>query len=84
MNHLKRLSVALALTSVLAGSAFACETPDPGQTQTPPCAVANSIVNPDDAAVPAESLTPGESSAETVASVAKVAMSLFESLLSIF
>ncbi len=84
MNHLKRLSVALALTLVLAASAFACGTPDPGQTQTPPCAVANSIANPDDAAVPAEFLTPSESSAETVASVAKVAMSLFESLLSIF
>ena len=85
MKHLKRLSIALALTLVLAASAFACGTPDPGQIQTPPCAVAGGpTATTDDSAVPAEIPTLGESSAGTASSVADVAISLFVSLLPLF
>ena len=84
MNNLKRLGVTIAMTLLLAASAFACGTPDPGQIQTPPCAAASSFGETDDPAVPAEALTPSESSAETQSSVAKVAISLFETLLAIF
>jgi hypothetical protein len=85
MNSLKRLSVALALTLVLAASAFACGTPDPGQIQTPPCAAATGpTATTDDPAVPAEIPTPSQSSAESVSSVAEVAITLFVSLLPIF
>jgi hypothetical protein len=81
MNNLRRLGVALTLTLILGVSAFACETPAPGQIQTPPCAAASPIGESDNPIVPAKTLTPREPSAETVASVAKVAISLFESLL---
>jgi len=85
MNNLKRLGVALVLTLALAASAFACGTPDPGQIQTPPCAAAGGpTATTDDPAVPAEIPTLGESSAETVSSVADVAITLFVSLLPIF
>ena len=47
MNNLRRLVVTLCLTSVLAVTAFAGETPAPpcappvpGETETPPCATA--------------------------------------------
>ncbi|HXI24596.1 MAG TPA: hypothetical protein VNG71_12090 [Pyrinomonadaceae bacterium] len=47
MNNLRRLVVILCLTSVLAVTAFAGETPTgpcpppaPGETLTPPCAIA--------------------------------------------
>lgn len=82
MNNLKRLGVAFALTLVLAASAFACGTPDPGQIQTPPCATASGpTATTDDPAVPAEIPTLGESGAGTASSVAEVAISLFVSLL---
>ena len=85
MNNLKRLSVAFALTLVLAVSAFACGTPDPGQIQTPPCATASGPTSTtDDPAGPAEIPTLGESSAGTASSVAEVAISLFVSLLPLF
>lgn len=84
MNNLKRLGVALTLTLILGASAFACETPIPGQIQTPPCAVAGPIGESDDPTVPTETLTPGESSAETGSSVTDVAISLFQSLLPLF
>ena len=85
MNNLKRLGVALVLTLALAASAFACGTPDPGQIQTPPCAVASGPTATSDApAVPAEIPTLGEPSAGTASSVAEVAMSLFVSLLPLF
>jgi hypothetical protein len=85
MNNLKRLSVAFALTLVLAASAFACGTPDPGQIQTPPCAVANGPTSTtDNPTVPAEIPTLDESRAETASSVAEVAITLFVSLLPLF
>jgi len=85
MNNLKRLSVAFALTLVLAASAFACGTPDPGQIQTPPCAVASGpTATTDDPAVPAEIPTLGEPSAGTALAAAEVAISLFVSLLPLF
>ena len=35
MNTMKRLSLAISLTIVLAGTVFAC--PDPGELNAPPC-----------------------------------------------
>ena len=35
MNSMKRLSLAISLTIVLAGTVFAC--PDPGELNAPPC-----------------------------------------------
>ncbi|MEK6336846.1 MAG: hypothetical protein AABM67_18130 [Acidobacteriota bacterium] len=84
MNNLKRLGVVLALTLVFAASAFACGTPDPGQIQTPPCAVADPTSTTDEPAVPTEITTLGESRTETASSVAEVAINLFVSLLALF
>jgi len=84
MNNLRRLGVALTLTLILGASAFACETPNPGQIQTPPCAIASPIGESDDPIDPAETPTSSESSPGTESSVAEVAISLFQSLLPLF
>jgi len=82
MNNLKRLGVVLALTLVLAGSAFACGTPDPGQIQTPPCAV--SQITPDKPVAPSDVNTPPVSSSVSEFSVSDVVITLFVSMLPIF
>ena len=61
MNNLRRLVVTLCLTSVLAVTAFAGETPappctpDPGATQAPPCATAQLAT--DDSSNPSQTET---------------------------
>lgn len=60
MQHLKRLTLAFTLMSILATAAFAGETEtppcaNPGQTNSPPCAPQS--VN-DDSAVPGETHSP--------------------------
>src|SRR2546423_15005547 len=59
MKNLKRLCVSVALTLVLGLSVLAgevqsppCAPPDPGITETPPCAAAQEM--PDDSANPGE------------------------------
>ncbi len=85
MKNLKRLSAVLALTFVLALSAFAgemnsppCPPPDPGEMNSPPCTSAQEL--PDD------SLAPGQTnSASTVAIiVTDAAIDILQSVLSIF
>ena len=62
MNNLRRLVVTLCLTSVLTVTAFAGETsgppctPDPGTTQSPPCATAQLAT--DDSSNPGQTETP--------------------------
>ncbi len=86
MKSLKRLGVTVALTFVLAVFAFAGETstspcapPDPGITETPPCAVAQ--LTPDDSLAPGQTSTPPTSNAS---SVTEVALDLLQSVLSLF
>ena len=75
MNNLRRLVVTLCLTSVLAITAFAGETPtgpcappDPGATQTPPCAMAQPAT--DDSTDPGE--THGPPASDTTVDVVSV------------
>ena len=86
MKNLKRLSAAVVLTCVLSLSAFAgelstgpCAPPAPGDTQTPPCS--GGQMAPDNPAVPGQTETPPASAA---ADASAFAITLFESVLSIF
>ena len=62
MSNLRRLVVTLCLTSVLAITAFAGETPappcapNPGETEAPPCATAQMAT--DDSSNPGQTDTP--------------------------
>ena len=62
MNNLRRLVATLCLTSVLAITAFAGETPtpcappNPGETESPPCAIAQ--MTTDDSSNPGQTETP--------------------------
>ncbi len=87
MKNLKRLSVSAVLTFVLAVAAFAGETssppcapPDPGITETPPCATTQ--LTPDDSATPGQTDTP-PSSSDTV-SLGDVAVDVLQSVLMLF
>jgi hypothetical protein len=84
MTSLKRLSISVALTLVLATCTLAgetsappCSPPDPGETSAPPCAGAQSL--PADPTPPVQTLT-----AESVYSITEVAMDLLQSVLPIF
>ena len=69
--------VTLCLTSVLAVTAFAGETPtpcappDPGATQTPPCATAQLAT--DDSSNPGQTETPPAADASSTVDVVSVA-----------
>jgi len=81
MNNLRRLVVTICLTSVLAITAFAGETPtpcappDPGATQTPPCAIAQTAT--DDSTVPGQTETMPASDTTYVVSVVEDALLQF-------
>jgi hypothetical protein len=87
MQTLKRLTISIALTVILAAAAFAGETqappcapPDPGIMETPPCATAQSI--PDDSATPGQTDTP-PSTSDTI-SFADVAVDVVQGVLMLF
>ena len=89
MKSLKRLGVTLALTFVLAVAAFAgetptppCSSPEPGQTSTPPCVAAQ--MSQDDSAVPGEVNAPPAANTGSEFSLSEMALSLVQSVLSIF
>ena len=88
MKNLKRLSAAVALTFILGAAAFAgeipsgpCAPPAPGETSAPPCTGQTAS---DNSTLPGEVNTPPASDAGTGYLVAEAALSVFESLLSIF
>ena len=87
MKTLKRLSIPVALTVMLAVAALAgatqalaCTPPEPGETLTPPCATAQFV--PDDSATPGQTDTP-PSSSDTV-SFADVAVDVVQGVLMLF
>ncbi len=89
MKNLKRLSAAVVLTCVLGLSAFAgqtetppCAPPEPGQTETPPCG--GGQMASDNSATPGVVSTPPATDAGTGYLVADAAISVFESLLTLF
>jgi hypothetical protein len=73
MNNPRRLVVTLCLTAVLAVTAFAGETPTPcappvpGETETPPCVIAQPAT--DDSSNPGETESPPASNTVDVVSV---------------
>jgi hypothetical protein len=81
LKNLRKLSTAVLLTLVLAVAAFAgeiptppCAPPDPGITETPPCAAAQ--MSPDDSTAPGETSTPPASNTVDFLAVVDAAMSL--------
>jgi hypothetical protein len=87
MKTLKRLSVSAALTFVLAVAALAgetqappCSPPDPGITETPPCATTQLV--PDDSTQPGQTETQ-PSTADTV-SLGDVAVDILQGVLMLF
>ncbi len=81
MKNLKKLGVAFALTFVLSLSAFAgemntppCAPPEPGITETPPCAAAP--LSADDSAAPGDILTPPASNTVDILAVVDAAMNM--------
>jgi hypothetical protein len=87
MRNLKRLSMAFALivvlgTSVLAGGGTspACAPPDPGITETPPCAIVQQTL--DDSSPQVESTVSSTSGFD--ASVTELAINLLETVLLLF
>ena len=80
MKSLKRLGAAIALTFVLALTAFAdCVPPVPGEILTPPCSVAQ--ITPDD---PVASAEPSASSTSGVIEISVATLDVLLSALSIF
>jgi hypothetical protein len=87
MKNLKTLGAVVVLTFVVAISAFAGETPtppcaQPGQIESPPCASAQ--MSPDDSEVLGEVNSPPASNTGSEFSVSDVALSLLQSVLSLF
>ena len=87
MKTLKRLSIPVALTVMLAVAALAgatqalaCAPPEPGETLTPPCAMAQSA--PDDSVTPGQTNTPPSSS--DAVSLGDIAVDVLQSVLMIF
>lgn len=87
MRNLKRLGVAFALmlalgTSVLAGAGTspACAPPDPGITETPPCAIVQQT--PDDSSPQDESNVSSNSGVDAYAT--ELAINLLETVLLLF
>ena len=89
MKSLKQLGISIALTFVLAAAAFGGETPtgpcappEPGQTNTPPCATAQFV--PGDAVAPEGTNGAPVSNAANAPSVTEVAIDLLQSVLLLF
>lgn len=89
MKNLKRLGIAFILITVLAVVAFAGETnsppcapPQPGEIQSPPCASAQML--PGDSVDPGQTNTPPASNTGSEFSVTDMALSVMQSVLSIF
>lgn len=89
MKSLKRLGISIALTFVLAAAAFGgepptgpCAPPEPGQTNTPPCAAAQVV--PGDAVALEDTNGPPVSNAANAPSVTEVAIDLLQSVLLLF
>lgn len=88
MKNLKRLGVSVTLMFVLAVAAFAgessplCAPPEPGQTNTPPCAEA--LTTAAVSVTQGETNAPPASNARDPYSVAKVAIDLLQSVLLLF
>jgi hypothetical protein len=88
MKNLKRLGVSFTLMCVLAVVALGGETSappcatEPGETQSPPCAAAQML--PGNSVDPGQTSTPPAASAGTEFSVSDMALSLVQSVLSIF
>jgi len=87
MRNLKNPGMAIALvlvlgTSVLAGTGTspACAPPDPGITETPPCAIVQQTL--DDSAPKVESTVSSTSGVD--ASVTELAINLLETVLLLF
>ena len=87
MKTLKRLSIFVVLTVMLAVAAFAGETqtppcapPEPGETHTPPCATAQ--LTPDDSATPGQTDTPPSTS--DAVSLGDFAVDVLQSVLMLF
>lgn len=88
MKSLKQLGISIALTFVLAAAAFGGETPtgpcappEPGQTNTPPCAAAQVV--PGDAVALEDTNGSPVSNADAL-SVTEVAIDLLQSVLLLF
>lgn len=87
MKNLKRLGLSFVLTSVLAVTAFAGETPTgpcaPGEVNSPPCAAAP--MTPDDSVAPGDTNSPPASNAEAQYSITDAAIDLLlQSVLLLF
>ena len=89
MNNLKRLGLSLTLISVLTVAAFAGETPtgpcappEPGQTNTPPCAAAQ--IMPNKPAASDEVSSPPASNGVAEYSVTELGRNLIQDLLLLF
>jgi hypothetical protein len=86
MKNLRRLGAAVVLTFVVALSAFAGDTLtppcSPGEVHSPPCAAARMSL--DDSPAPGEVNSPPASNTGSEFSVSDVALSLIQSLLSLF
>jgi hypothetical protein len=89
MKNLKRLGVSFTLMCVLAvvalggeTSAPPCAPPEPGETSAPPCAAAQMSL--DDSAAPGEVNSPPASSTGSEYAFSDLALSLAQSLLSLF
>jgi hypothetical protein len=76
MKNLKRLGVSATLIFVLSVVAFA------GETQSPPCAVAQ--MTQDDSLAPGETSSPSASNAGDASSVTEAALDLLQTVLSLF
>ena len=75
MNSMKRLSLAISLTIVLAGTVFAC--PNPGELNAPPC-TSTQLVTDD----PADQSTTIADEVETI--TIETVISTLEDMLTVF
>jgi hypothetical protein len=86
MKHLKKLSLALTLGLILAGTGFAgevstppCSPPDPGEVSTPPCVVSPESEDPTDS-----TLSSAQSAPDNQDLVGDALVSAIESMLTVF
>ena len=80
MNTMKRLSLAISLTIVLAGTVFAC--PDPGELNAPPC-TSNQLLT-DDPAAQSTTIQSATIADEVETITIETVISTFEDLLTVF
>lgn len=87
MQKLRKLAVVAALSVTFAVTAFAdgtapCAPPEPGQTNTPPCAMAQ--VAPEDSVAPSGTTVSSPSNNGTECAVTEITLDLIESILLLF